>query len=121
VSLLSWEEYVMDLHYQRSSKVTYRHLEVDFTDQMLTDLEKFVEGVQGKSYHLSAKKLLLRTDDEREGYFCSQLVASAYKSLGLLPRQIPSCSFWPGDFSCRRVLSLKKAAYLTEEQVIDFS
>jgi hypothetical protein len=120
VNLLSWDEYVLDQHYLGSSRVTYRHLEVEFSDVILKSLESFVEGVQGMKYHLSAMKLLTKPNDDTEGYFCSQLVAAAYKTLGLITSEAPSSGFWPGDFSSERSLELQ-GAYLCEEQVIDFA
>lgn len=117
---MAWEEYLTDRHYLASSRVTYRHLEVEFTDSMLQNLQRFVKVVKGKRYHLSALKLLVKSNDESDGYFCSQLVAAGYKSLGLIPNGTPSSSFWPGDFSSKKDLQLSHGAYLSEEQVIDF-
>lgn len=51
-------------------------------------LEMFLRNAIGKKYKLTASKLFNKkaaTDDKEGGYFCSELVASAYKCLGLLP------------------------------------
>lgn len=47
-------------------------------------------------------KILFGNKEEREmvpsdkpGYFCSELVASTYKAIGLLPENISSSSYWP--------------------------
>lgn len=34
-----------------------------------------------------------------QGFFCSELIAAAYKKLGLLPKDRPACKYWPGNFS----------------------
>lgn len=70
-------------------------------------MEKFVKIVIGKKYKVSAKKLLKRKsiakneEVEKENYqnktfFCSELVASAYKILSLLPKEIAAAQYWPG-------------------------
>mmetsp|Transcript_935 Transcript_935/g.2208 ORF Transcript_935/g.2208 Transcript_935/m.2208 type:complete len:347 (+) Transcript_935:2967-4007(+) len=120
VTLLDWEDYVQQKSYQGVFKVAYRHLEVELTDEMLKGLEDFIGGVEGKSYFLSAKQIVSKSTDESSGYFCSQLVASAYKSMGLISQETPSCTFWPGDFSLANDLQLNHGAYLAEEQMIDF-
>ena len=69
-------------------------------------LEKFLNFAIGKKYNFTASKLFTKkvpikntsdrvSDIELEqeivnskGFFCSELVASAYKCLGLLPREI---------------------------------
>jgi len=55
-----------------------------------------------------------------KGFFCSELVASAYKCLGLLPKQIASSHYWPGSFSAENNLTLLDGARLSDELLIDF-
>ena len=59
-------------------------------------------------YDLSVNKLLKKTSlygggwavdgasKNRKGYFCSELVAAAYKSLGLIDTRISCSQYWPG-------------------------
>lgn len=61
------------------------------------------------------------TVDEKRNFFCSELVASAYKLMGLLPRKVSSTQYWPGSFAARRGLRLQGGAMLGEETLIDFS
>lgn len=41
----------------------------------------------------------LVNEDTARGYFCSELVAKAFKSIGLLDPKKSSCRYWPVDFS----------------------
>ena len=60
-------------------------------------LEQFIRSTIGLKYQLNASKILRKKDEndetvkkEDKSYFCSELVASAYKSLNLLPKDISS-------------------------------
>jgi hypothetical protein len=86
-------------------------------------VEKFVMENLRKNYHISFAKIMAHesvirpvgggkknsTEDENDesGFFCSELVATAYKELGLLTRDHnsdnyqPACKFYPKDFSER--------------------
>lgn len=57
-------------------------------------------------YRLNPAKIFRKKyEDDAENikfdktYFCSELVASAYKCLGILPKEIAACQYWPGTFS----------------------
>ncbi len=62
----------------------------------------------GKKYKINLRKLLKRNsfvNDKKnkngksrhdDGYFCSELVAKAYKIAGILPAKKSACSYWPG-------------------------
>ena len=56
-----------------------------------------------------------------DSYFCSQLVAYAYKIMGLLEEEISSGQYWPGSFGAKSDLKLLKGANLGPEKLIDFS
>jgi uncharacterized protein YycO len=61
----------------------------------------------GKRYEIGPLKLMkfesdfdwenIKNDDR--GYFCSELIAKAYKSIGLLDEKKSSGRYWPVDFS----------------------
>jgi hypothetical protein len=55
---------------------------------------------------------------EEEGYFCSELVAKAYKLCHLLNSKKASSSFWPIDFSQLRSIKLEKGAYFDRELTV---
>ena len=50
--------------------------------------------------------------NEERGYFCSELVAKALKSVGLLDEKKSSGRYWPVDFSEKNGLELKRGATL---------
>lgn len=60
-------------------------------------LEEFIKTVIGLKYKLNPSKIFSKkceNDIENIGddktYFCSELVASAYKCLGILPSDVPA-------------------------------
>ena len=48
------------------------------------------------------KKSLAEQKEPNEGYFCSELVATLYQRLGLLPLEVAATSYWPGNFSTEK-------------------
>lgn len=63
---------------------------------------------KGRKYDLTAAKIFKLESDfdwnsmrenEDRGYFCSELVAKAYKSSGLLDEKKSCGRYWPVDFS----------------------
>lgn len=74
---------------------------------------------------MSASKLWRKLEEEQnhEGrtFFCSELVAAAYKRLALLPKHISAAQYWPGAFAALRNLKFSGGAKLSGEYMIDFS
>ena len=89
-------------------------------------LEEFIRTVIGMKYKLTASKLLRKkfkndAEDTDKSYFCSELVASAYKRLGLLPKEVSASQYWPGSFSNKGGIALvQEGARLEDEQEIEF-
>ena len=52
---------------------------------------------------------------ENKGYFCSELIASSYKTLGILPKHIKSAQYWPVTFSAEENLKLGNGAKFGDE------
>ena len=95
-------------------------------------MENFVKTTLGNSYSISLKNVLFRRKsvnprsqdsqdiDSRE-FFCSELIAKAYKEAGLLNSEEASWAFMPADFSKEsKRLKLEKGAKLSEEVLIRF-
>lgn len=73
-----------------------RHLEFTRSDEALSNLEVFLKEVNGKSYGLKASQLIKKmTIIKKKGqeepivekdrtFFCSELVAKAYKVCGVM-------------------------------------
>ena len=53
-------------------------------------------------------------------FFCSELVASAYRKLGLLPKEKSSARYWPRDFSEDSGITLCRGV-LKAERVLNFN
>jgi uncharacterized protein YycO len=92
-------------------------------------MEDFAQKVRGKKYKMNLVKIF-RTKSNRDGaeeikenksYFCSELIASAYKRIGLLPEDISATQYWPGSFAADANMVLNKDAWLGDEYLIDFS
>ena len=80
---------------------------------LLNDLEKFINSTKGKSFGFSAKKVILKNNKKagtENDYFCSELIASAYKAIGILSYDSVPSSIWPVDFEKDNGLKLINAS-----------
>ena len=97
----------------------------------------FLKNSLGKSYSLTMGKLLRRNSkefsegSEKKNYFCSELVADAFKHAGILNQTI-SCSrslpfiipckwinrYWPGDFSNEKKLTFLNGVSLGTQRYL---
>lgn len=86
--------------------------------------------VIGNKYGLNPLKLMRRTSEvyddplanlEKREFFCSELVACAYKYLNILPKKKACTKYWPGSFSKEKHLQLFGKCRLEEQYLIDFS
>ena len=88
-------------------KLVFRHIEFDRGDKMVNNLEKFLSEAVGLKYGIGGNKLLkkktIRMDkipenkgnqliEEDRTFFCSELVAKAFKLLGVLEDDDTSCT-----------------------------
>lgn len=110
-------------------KLVTRKLLYDMTPEKLTDLDIFRRNAVGKSYGLTATKLLFdqpsevtfdqqatresthhaKIDSDRQ-FFCSELIAKAFKVLEVMKNpQKGSNNYFPGSFglNCKIDLELK--------------
>ena len=76
-------------------KIAYRKLRFSRSYDNMQRLERFIKTVIGRKYKLNPAKIFQRKCDndmdniqEETTYFCSELVASAYKNMGILPKDI---------------------------------
>jgi hypothetical protein len=97
VSFIDWDDFVDFKYYHHFERVVYRRLAgFQRTKEKLIKLEEFIKVARNKRYSLAASKLLrkkCKNDSdmnikEDKTYFCSELAASIYKNLGLLPPDI---------------------------------
>lgn len=123
VNIILWDDFLNYKWHLLYSRLAYRQLIYERTDEVLSKLEQYIKDVYGKKYVLSFKKVVKRTSNREPGteenFFCSELVASAYKKIGILPSNIPACFYWPGHFSDKYPLTLLQGS-LRNEVVLDF-
>lgn len=123
VCLLNWSELFSEIIFTEGYNVWYRRLDVDISREKKKELKSFINKVISKKFRFSIKEFLFKkkdvTPEDQKGFFCSELVASAYKTLGLLPQTPASNKYWPGDFSSEQSLPLIPPARLQRELLID--
>ncbi len=90
-------------------------------------LEEFIKTVIGMKYKLNPSKIFRKRYEndaenikENKTYFCSELVASAYKCIGLLDKQVSATQYWPGNFASGGDINLLQGSYLEDEQLMEF-
>lgn len=107
VSICKWSiirAYVGEFY----EKVVLRHLEIERGDEMISKLEILLKESVGNKYGLSASKLLLSRPsvkpkinkfiDVDRTFFCSELIAKAYKILGIINDPRSSHGYMPNSF-----------------------
>jgi Permuted papain-like amidase enzyme, YaeF/YiiX, C92 family len=108
VDIIDWDTFMAYRCYANFERCVYRRLcGFTRTKDRLRRLEDFIKVAKHKRYSLAATKLLRKhcsndSDNhirEDKTYFCSELVASIYKNLGLLPGDISASQYWPVNFS----------------------
>ena len=115
-------------------RLVYRRVNFERDDELVDCLEVFLKEAVGRAYGLNIKKLLKRKTvgfnpmevgedgkvremiNENRTFFCSELVAKAFKVFGVLQNdQTSSSSFLPKHFSSKHDKALK----LTPNSSID--
>ena len=90
VQIYSWDYFVSANIQRYYSRVSFRKLRLDRTPDMVKRLETFVQKTRGLEYRLDVDKLIRKTceqdieqTDQKKTFFCSELVASCYKEMGI--------------------------------------
>jgi hypothetical protein len=89
-------------------------------------MEKFLEKSVGKKYEASVTKFMKNKSTfngiaEDRTFFCSELVAKAFKLLGIIQDDDTSCSqFFPGHFATAgdKFLKLNHGVYIENEMQV---
>jgi hypothetical protein len=105
VSLNKWQYIKPHIgHGKFYEKMVIRHLDFDRGDLMVKNLEKFLGEVVGLKYGIGSSKLLRQKTlikseidqneliDADRTFFCSELVAKAFKLLGVIVDDDTSCA-----------------------------
>ncbi|CAK76973.1 unnamed protein product (macronuclear) [Paramecium tetraurelia] len=100
------------------------------TPEVQNKLREFIKNNLGKEYGLNPGKLLQKVslivpqapqpEDKQRTYFCSELVAKAYKEMGLLELEKSSTQYFPSDFTAEKKLQLLQGATLDPEMLVIF-
>lgn len=110
-----------------SGDISIRQLRgADLPASAVADLMRLRKALRGKPYERGKMELFKAAYDgpcgdnneDLSSIFCSELVAEAYQSLGLLEENTPSSEYTPGDFSEKRMTRLAGDFYLSEEITI---
>ena len=129
VDLLDWNAFINNKWHNLYTKLSYRKLYYRLSEDEIEQLEDFAQKVRGKKYKMNPVKIWRKSSNrdasgdikESKSYFCSELVASAFKRIGLLPENVSATQYWPNNFASNSTLNLQKDAYLGDEYLIDFS
>ena len=121
VSLTYWDKLFRKDWKKIYSEIWYRQLDVERSGEMIDKLQKFVNEAKGKAYSLGFHKGKKKVKPGAEQtFFCSELIASAYKVLGLLEEDVPSFRFFPSHFVGDEKLQMIRGR-LEEEKKIDMN
>lgn len=123
-----WSLFCQQGWHKDFSAIVYRHLYFKRTEEFEKNLSEFAYNVKGRKYKFSLMKCLMskywtntnkEEDNSNREFFCSELVASAYITLGLLSNQISPSQYFPVHFSKEKQLDFVNSAYLGNEYLID--
>eukprot|EP00347_Sterkiella_histriomuscorum_P010769 403374988 len=128
VDIVDWDRFTLFKCYGGYERIVYRRLKCQRTRDQLIKLQSFLQAAKCKKYKVTATKLLRKkciddSDDnirEDKTYFCSELVASIYKNLGLLPQEKSASRYMPGSFQSKKGLKLLGGAVLEDDKLVDF-
>ena len=107
-------------------EIAMRRLQPPVTAEQVIALVQLRRQLRGKPYEEDNMGLIRSAYDGTFGtnqedltsVFCSELVAEAYQSMGLLSESLPSNEYTPADFSSETGLQLEGDAYLHDEVFI---
>lgn len=101
VAFAYWEDFFKKGWIEMYNRIILRRLEIDNPQSLYSSFDRFVTETQGKKFGFSARKVISKNKKkpgQEDDYFCSELIAAAYKSVGLLPNECDPSKVWPGDF-----------------------
>lgn len=104
-------------------KIVYRPLQnIDRNEELLEELDEYLEEVLGKKYSISFRKFLRSsinlknskgkfTEDVNRTFQWAELVAKMYKVLGILGPEEHSGKYMPVHFTDKKDISLLKGKF----------
>jgi len=129
VQLYKWEDFIKEKWYSQYKSMALRKLHIPnkkLRKDVVINIVNFVKEVVNCEYSWTPLKMMRRqsTNDmalKDRSYFCSELVAKAYKLSGILRDNCSSGSYTPAMFEEKFDLHLLKGARLLKEQAIDMN
>ena len=108
-----------------NAELVVRRLNCERSKESLISIVSLMHELDGKKYGLNPLEMVRgRSDSQmtKDSYFCSEIVAMAYKRAGWLPEDIPSNKYFPWSFDKEHshTLQFLKGASLGEETLIQF-
>ena len=118
-----WDKYFKKEWKNYYNLISYRKLKVRRDPEMILALDNFVQNAKGKNYKLDLLKNRNKPEvipGNEDTFFCSELVASAYKVMRLLDSTKASYKYYPSHFAGSAKLELLKGS-LKQERDIDMN
>jgi len=131
IKMFAWQNFLSERWYDQYSAVVIRRLvgpSKVVKRQIVKKFAKFLKTVvhdQNPKYSWHPMKVLstrpsLPPSDPKRTYFCSELIAKAYKEAGLLRTSVPTAAYYPSYFQKKKDLKLLKGFELSPDIFIDF-
>jgi len=131
IKIFAWQNFISEKWYEQYSTLALRRLVGPNKVSrriVVKKLARFLRTVthdQTPKYSWHPMKVFssrpsLSPDDPKRTYFCSELIAKAYKEAGLLRASVPSASYYPSYFQNKKGLKLLKGFDLSPDIYIDF-
>lgn len=131
IKVFAWQNFLSEKWYDQYSAVAIRRLvgpSKAAKRHIVRKLAQFLKTVihdQSPKYSWNPMKTLstrpsLPPNDPKRTYFCSELIAKAYKEAGLLRPSVATAAYYPSYFQKKKDLKLLKGFELSSDIFVDF-
>lgn len=131
IKIFAWQNFISEKWYEQYSMVALRRLLCPSRVSKRTAVKKLAQFLktvihdQTPKYSWHPMKVLstrpsLPPNDPKRTYFCSELIAKAYKEAGLLRENVPTAAYYPSYFQKKKDLKLLQGFELSPDICIEF-
>jgi len=131
IKIFAWQNFISEKWYDQYSAIAIRRLVGPSKlakRHIVRKLAQFLKTVyhdQSPKYSWNPMKAIstrpsLPPNDPKRTYFCSELIAKAYKEAGLLRTSVPTAAYYPSYFQKKKDLKLLKGFELSSDIFVDF-
>lgn len=117
-----WNQLIRHKWFKNINRISWRKLQVHNKPKNFdAKFGEFVKENLHKKFGLSPGKLLkfkAVSHEEKKDYFCSELVGTLYRHLGLLDPEKAATQYWPKDFSDKGSLNILNGALDPERELV---